>query len=125
MVEWRFDAVKDGEVVARVRKGGDSVRLSLELRPSRTALREGDTYDMAAVRIRVLDDNGNTASYAQLPVLLTLDGDAELVGPAAVTAEGGMCGTYVRTLGRAGRARLTVSAPGAESASVDFTVEIE
>ena len=49
---------------------------------------------------------------------------AALVGPAAVTAEGGMGGTYVRTLGRAGSARLTVSAPGVESAAVDFLIEV-
>ena len=123
VIEWRFDAVKDGRVVASVRKGGDPTRLSLSVTPSCTVLREGDTYDMAAVRIRVLDENGNTAPYAQLPVSLTLEGDAALVGPGTVTAEGGMCGTYLRTLGRAGRARLTVAAPGLESVCVEFSIE--
>ena len=124
VIEWRFDALRDGEVIKSVRKGGDPVRLSLEVQPSHTTLLESDTYDMAAVRIRVLDENGNTAPYAQLPVLLALEGDAKLVGPAAVTAEGGMCGTYVRTLGKAGTAHLSVSAPGVESVSVDFTIEM-
>ena len=123
VIEWRFDAIKDGKVVQSVVRGGDPVRLSLSVTPSHTALREGDTYDMAAVRIRVLDENGNTAPYAQLPVTLGLEGDAALVGPAAVTAEGGICGTYVRTLGRPGRARLTVSAPGVRSETVEFTIE--
>ena len=122
VIEWRFDAVKNGEVVRSVVKGGDPVRLSLEAVPSHTRLREGDTYDMAAVRIRVLDENGNIAPYAQLPVLLSLQGDAELVGPSAVTAEGGMCGAYIRTLGRSGRAKLTVSAEGAGSVSLEFTI---
>ena len=122
VIEWRFDAVKNGEVVRSVVKGGDPVLLSLEAMPSHTLLREGDTYDMAAVRIRVLDENGNTAPYAQLPVLLTLEGDAELVGPSAITAEGGMCGTYIRTLGRPGRAKLTVSAERAGSVSLEFGI---
>lgn len=122
---WRFEAVKDGKTVAAVVKGGDARKLSLEVRVSHTALREGDTYDVAAVRFRVLDGNGGVASYAQLPVTLTLTGDAELIGPAVVTAEGGMAGTYVRTVGRAGRARLVLSAPGVESAAVDFTVQVE
>ena len=85
-------------------------------------MREGDTYDMAAVRIRVLDEYGNVAPYAQLPVSLTMEGCAELVGPAVVTAEGGMCGTYLRTTGKTGGAKLTVSAPGLESVTVDFAV---
>ena len=70
----------------------------------------------------MLDENGNIAPYAQLPVLLSLQGDAELVGPSAVTAEGGMCGAYIRTLGRSGRAKLTVSAEGAGSVSLEFTI---
>ena len=120
---WRFDAVKDGGVIASVTKGGDPRKLSLEVKVSSDILREGDTYDAAAVRIRVLDGNGNTAPYAQLPVTFTLDGAAELVGPAAVTAEGGMCGTYVRTVQTAGTASLTISAPGVDSVQVDFTAE--
>ena len=53
-----------------------------------------------------------------------LEGEAELVGPGAVTAEGGMCGTYVRTLGRAGTARLRIQGPGLEDETVDFTIEL-
>ena len=120
---WRFDAVKDGKVTKSVTRSMGS-RLHLEVRVSHTALREGDTYDMAAVRIRVLDDNGTPAVYAQLPLTLTLEGEAELVGPGAVTAEGGMCGTYVRTLGRAGTARLRIQGPGLEDETVDFTIEL-
>ncbi|MBQ3277048.1 MAG: glycoside hydrolase family 2 protein [Oscillospiraceae bacterium] len=120
---WRFDAVKDGKTVASVQRSMGS-RLHLEVRTSRTILRERDTYDMAAVRIRVLDENGTPAAYAQLPLTLTLEGDAALVGPAAVTAEGGMCGTYVRTVGRPGSARLRIQGPGVESAEVEFTIGI-
>ena len=120
---WRFDAVKDGGVIASVTKGGDPKKLSLEVKVSSDVLREGDTYDAAAVRILVLDGNGNTAPYAQLPVTFTLEGAAELVGPAAVTAEGGMCGTYVRTVQTAGTASLTISAPGVDSVRVDFAAE--
>jgi beta-galactosidase len=94
----------------------------LQVQVSRTALREGDTYDMAAVRIRVLDEFGNLAPYAQLPVKLSLTGAAELVGPDVVTAEGGMCGTYVRTVGQNGSAMLTVSTAQTEAVTVEFAV---
>ena len=78
---------------------------------------------MAAVRIRILDENGNIAPYAQLPVRLKVEGAAQLVGPNAVTAEGGMCGTYLRTIAEAGSAKLTVSADGLEPVCVEFTVQ--
>ena len=119
---WRFDALKNGEVVASVTCCPSS-KLHLEVTPSSAALREGATYDMAAVRIRILDENGSIAPYAQLPVRLKVEGAAQLVGPDAVTAEGGMCGTYVRTTGEAGSAKLTVSADGLEPVCVEFTVE--
>lgn len=56
--------------------------------------------------------------------LLGPDG-LELAGPTTVTAEGGMCGTYVRTLGRAGAASLTVHTGQTEDVTVNFTIEIE
>ena len=121
---WRFDAVKNGQVVLS-RSYCPSTKLHLELTASHTGLCEGDSYDMAAVRIRLLDEYGNPASYAQLPIRLKVRGAAELVGPDAVTAEGGMCGCYVRSTGRAGKATLTVSADGLEPVSLVFSVRKE
>lgn len=119
---WRFDAVRDGKVVASVTRK-PSARLILKAQPSKTCLTEGDRYDMAAIRVRILDENGTPAPYAQLPVSFRVSGPAALVGPAAVTAEGGMCGTYLRTTGKAGGVRLTVTAPGLEPVTLDFTIE--
>ncbi len=121
---WRFDAVKDGRTVASVTRSMGS-RLRMEVKTSCTALREGDTYDMAAVRLRLLDENGTLASYAQLPLTLRLEGEAALVGPAAITAEGGMAGTYVRTVGKTGTARLCITGPGLDPAEITFTIERE
>ncbi len=106
-ISWRFDAVKDGEVVLS-RTACPSTRLHLEAKVSSDTLIEGDTYDMAMVRLRILDGNGQTAPYAQLPLHLHVSGAAELVGPTVVTAEGGMTGCYLRTIGKAGTAVLTV-----------------
>ena len=118
---WRFDGIRDGKVVSSVTCCPSS-KLHMEAVVSHKALREGATYDMAAVRIRILDENGNIAPYAQLPVRLSLEGAAQLVGPDVVTAEGGMCGTYIRTTGETGSARLTISADGLEPMAVDFDI---
>lgn len=118
---WRFDAKKDGKVTASITKA-PARRLHIEAKASSRELREDGTYDMALVRVRILDENGNTASYAQLPVRFSLEGAAELAGPSAAAAEGGMCGTYVRTRGQAGEAYLSVSAPGCESVRIRFTI---
>lgn len=121
---WRFDAVQDGNVVRSVTLC-PSAKLHLEVKASRTTLREQDTYDMAAVRVRILDENGIPAPYAQLPVQFTVEGSAALVGPQTAVAEGGMTGTYLRTVGIAGESVLTVSAPQTQPVVLRFTIEKE
>ena len=118
---WRFDAEKDGLVVRSV-TCGSSAKLRLEAFPSHRELLEEDTYDMAAVRIRIVDEFGNVASYAQLPVIFSIEGAAELVGPKAVVAEGGMCGTYVRTVGKTGTAKLTIATAQTDVVTVEFQI---
>ena len=118
---WRFDAI-DGDQVAASVTCCPSNKLHLEVTPSATVLEERQSYDMAAIRIRVLDEHGNIAPYAQLPVKLTLEGVAELVGPDVVTAEGGMTGTYIRTIGQPSPAKLTVSTNQTNSVTIEFIV---
>jgi beta-galactosidase len=119
---WRVDAVTEGKVVAS-KTYCPNTQLRLEVTPSATELQEKASYDVAALRIRVVDANDNTASYAQIPVKLTLEGEAELVGPDILAAEGGMCGTYIRTTGKSGAAKLTISTPQTESVTIAFTIQ--
>ncbi len=118
---WRFVGKKKGKVIASQTKSPGS-RLHLEVKVSRTELREGDRYDMAAVRIRVLDENGNLTPYAQLPVTLKAEGAVALAGPALCTAEGGSTGCYVKTLGCAGEGSLTLETAQTEPVTVKFRV---
>jgi len=120
---WRLVARKEGEVVATY-TCKPSAKLHLEVRASHVALQEGETYDMAAVRVRILDENGNIAPYAQLPVRFALEGDAELVGPDVATAEGGMTGTYIKTIGKSGEAKLTITTAQTEPVVLIFKVNM-
>lgn len=119
---WSFQASKHGEITSSV-VISTSNDLRLEVSVSGTNLQECQSYDVSAVRIRITDEFGNLAPYAQIPVQFQLEGCCELVGPSIVTAEGGMCGTYVRTTGRVGSAKLTISTSQTEPVTIDFTVE--
>ena len=118
---YRFQAVKDGKVVAEISKSSNA-RLSLSANVSTTVLTEGDTYDAAAIRVRIVDENGSTAPYAQLPIHFEVSGPVELIGPDTVCSDGGMCGTYVRTIGQAGTATLRIIAPQTQSVELTFQV---
>lgn len=118
---WRFDGVKDGKVVASQTKAPGK-QLRIEARASHTSLTEGASYDMAAVRIRLLDEWGNVASYAQLPLHFALSGPIQLAGPGWAAAEGGMGGCYIKTTGESGVGTLVISAPGLDSVKIEFEV---
>jgi beta-galactosidase len=118
---WRFDAVKDGKVVNSTTKRPGNT-LHFEVKVGNNVLNEGNTYDMTSVRVKLLDEFGNLASYAQLPVRFNVTGDIELVGPDTVTAEGGMCGTYLKTVGKAGKGVLTITADRVAPVEVSITV---
>ena len=119
---WRFDAVKDGKVTASTVKTPGQ-KLHLDVKTSSTVLHEGEVYDMALVRIRLLDENGNPASYAQLPVSFRTSGPIKIVGPRIAVLEGGMCGLYIRTVGRKGPASLTIHCEGMNDVEISFEVK--
>ncbi len=119
---WRFDAVSHGKVIKSVVKTPDS-RLHLEVKNSNPCLHEGGTYDMSAIRIRLLDSNDNLASYAQLPVRFSTEGPIEIAGPDVAVLEGGMSGTYVRTTGAKGNAVLHIETDQTAPVSVSFIID--
>ncbi|MBD5080576.1 MAG: glycoside hydrolase family 2 protein [Ruminococcaceae bacterium] len=121
---WKFEGIKNGKVVSSAICRPSDL-LHLDVKVSNTDLTEGITYDMAAVRVRILDENNNSAPYAQLPVKFSVSGAAELVGPSTATAEGGMCGTYIRTIGTKGTAELKIHTEQTEDVIIRFTVNTE
>ena len=123
-MEFRFEAVKDGEVVATAVKAPATER-HLRATVSHTELTEDATYDMAAIRLALVDQNGNVLPFAQEPVTLATEGDIELVGPKYAMLRGGLGGTYVKTIGTTGKAALTLSVEGAEPVRIEFTVKGE
>lgn len=121
---YRFDAVKNGEVVKSVTKAPMS-EVKLQVKADHTKLVEGSTYDVATVRIEALSKEGNRLYYLNEPVSLKVTGNLKLIGPSVVSLRGGTTGTYVKTTGKAGRGKLIVSCGRAESVTIPFTMETE
>lgn len=121
-VKWRFDAIKNNEVVASVTKV-PNCNLHLEAKVSQQVLTEGDVYDMALVRIQVKDENGNIVPYAQLPIRFKTEGPIEVIGNDVVCAEGGMTGTMIRTTGTAGTGTLYIECDQVKPIKLVFVVK--
>ena len=98
---FKFEAIKDGKVVKTITK--ETVKgISLETVVSHTELNEGKSYDVASVRFRVVDQNGNVLPFFAEPVRLKTEGAVEIIGPKTIPVRGGMAGTYVRSKRRQG-----------------------
>ncbi len=119
--KWKFEAIKDGEVIKTIIKSPGS-KLAIKANISSTTLIEGDTYDMAAIRILIVDENDNIASYAQLPISIKTSPNLDLIGPNVVCAEGGMAGTYIKTNGLDGQGYITLSSPGLNDINIEIKI---
>ena len=119
---YRFQAIKDGKVIlTRTLTPATSRKLTAEV--SHTELTEVHTYDVAAVRIRITDENGNVLPFAADPVILKTSGPIEIIGPSILPLRGGMGGTYVKTTGAAGDALLTLFTPDGLHQEIRFNVK--
>lgn len=122
-VRYQFEALCGDAVVCTVTK--EPVRtVHLEARALNPVLTDGPAWDAAAVQLRAADQNGNTLPYFAEAVRLTVEGPARLIGPDVVPLRGGMAGTYLATVGRAGMVRLTAQCAGCAPAEVQIEVQM-
>lgn len=119
---YRFDAIKDGKVVKSVTK--EPVHeIRLEAEADHTILTEQHSYDVALVRIRAVDDHGNVLPFYQEPVRLIAEGDISIIGPDTIALQGGMGGTYVKSLGRSGQGTLLLQSLTAGEVRIPFQIK--
>ena len=97
-------------------------KMSLETKVSHTDLHEAGSYDVAAVRIRAVDENGNLLPYSNDALKVTAEGPVELIGPDLFALRGGMAGFYVKTTGEKGAAKVKISCPRVKEIIIDFKI---
>lgn len=119
--EYKFEAVKDGKVMATVVKS-PMTSMHLGVRVSNNNLIEKNTYDVAAVRVAVLDEHNNVLPYYNDPLRIAIAGEVTLIGEKLVPFSGGQCGFYVRTNGKSGTAAVKIVAIGMEPVTIDFEI---
>lgn len=121
---YRFEAMKDGKVVKTIVKEPMTSR-KLDVWVDHTDMQEKNTYDVSAVRIRMLDEHSNLLNFYQGIVNLRVEGDIELIGPSAIALQGGMSGTYVKSTKAKGQGKLILEAAGLPKQEIKFTIGAE
>ena len=122
--EYRFDTIMESKVVKSVTKCPMN-KASLVATSYKNVLKEGETYDVSAIRIKAVDEHGNTLDFATYPVKLTAVGPIEIIGPKLISLAGGMGGTYVKTVGQSGPASLILESPSLGEVKLHFEVVAE
>ena len=121
---FRFEGYKDGKKVLTVTKKTSS-KLHLELDVSSTNLVDDKTYDVAAIRVKVKDENNNLACFFNDSLPITISGEGlEIIGPKKVKILGGMGGTYLKTRGVASKTKVRIDLPE-EWSGIDTAKELE
>jgi beta-galactosidase len=118
---YRFDAIMQTKVVKSVTKT-PMTRATLNLCVYENELTEGDSYDVASIRISAVDENGNLLNYSNEPIKIQVEGPLEIIGPDSVSLRGGMCGVYLKTVGKTGEARVKISSSNLGEKTVIFSV---
>ncbi len=122
VTEYKFEAIREGRVVRTLyRKPVEKARICTTV--SHTELIEKTTYDVASVRLTATDESRAPLPFYGEPVTFSTEGPIEIIGPKVSAFRGGMAGTYVRTIGAGGPARLTISIPGEEDTVIGFKVK--
>lgn len=123
---FKFEAIVDGKV-AKTRTYGPTGGVHLVAEADHTDLKEGKTYDVAAISIKALDDYGNVAPFFNEAVQIKSHGDISIIGPDVVNLKGGMGGTYIRTacVKETTDGFVTLFNSQAGEAGIEFTVRRE
>lgn len=104
---YRFEAIKNGEVVKElVIKPMSSWHIDADI--DHNILKEEESYDVAAIRIKAVDENNNVLHFFNDPIEISVTGPIEIIGPKIISLQGGMGGTYIKTIGKAGEASVSI-----------------
>lgn len=121
-VSYRIEGVWNGQVLKSV-ETVPGRKVHLETETDHFVLKEEDTYDMAIVKIRARDEQGNELPYYQEPVCLEVSGKIELVGPSVISLKGGAAGVLIRSRGQmkdGETAELVIKGNDVENVRVKF-----
>jgi beta-galactosidase len=120
--EWgdlRIDGYVQGKLAASKTLSGLGVDQKFTLAPDDKDL-HADGADATRVVMRVTDEFGATRTYANDPIVFTLEGPATLIGDNPFSLIGGTGAVWIRTKEQAGVVRLTAKHPRLGSQAIEF-----
>ena len=117
----RIDGFLNGKQVASKTLSGLGVDQKFSILADDHEL-DGDGADTTRVVLRVTDEFDAIRPYANDPIVLTLEGPAELIGDNPFGLVGGTGAVWIRAKEEAGTVRLTAKHPRLGSQTVEIAI---
>ena len=117
----RIDGYIKGQKVISKSLSGLGVDQKFTATPDDTTLM-ADGADTTRVVLRVTDEFGAMRTYANDPIVFTLEGPAELIGDNPFALIGGTAAVWIRAKQQAGTVKLTAKHPRLGSQTIEFTL---
>lgn len=120
---YTFRGYREGKEVC-LKKDGPSTHFSYRFDVSNQHLMNADTYDVARVAIKLVDEWGSQMHYTHNILSFETHGPIQVLGPSQVALQGGDIAVYVRSLATKTNveARLIIHTDAGDY-PIDFTVE--
>jgi beta-galactosidase len=117
----RIDGFIKGQQVISKSLSGRGVDSKFSILPDDRAL-FADGADATRVVLRVTDEFDAIRTYANDPIVFTLEGPAEIIGDNPFSLIGGTGAIWIRAKEQAGTVRLTAKHPRLGSQTIEFTL---
>ena len=120
-VTYRFDGYKDGRLVKSITRTA-ATEFILRAAADSLVLTEDKTYDVTRIELELTDGYGNRLPFSNNVVNVRVDGPARVIGPASFSLIGGDRAFWVRTVGRSGKAKITVESEGLAPTEIELEI---
>lgn len=121
-VTYTFEGYKNGKMVKSVTRTAAN-SLDFTVKADKTELVEDETYDVTRIEVISVDQCGNRLPYDNSLVKVSIDGDAEVIGPDSFALVGGARAFWVKTKGKTSDIKVAVSVEGRGEKEIDLSIK--
>ena len=105
---YTFKGYKNDTLVVE-RKVGPSKSFDLDIRASKEALENKETYDALSIHVKHIDENGSLMQYSNRVIHIEVFGPVKVLGDEYQSLLGGQLTLYVLSENKSGKAKIKIS----------------
>jgi beta-galactosidase len=121
-VTFKFEAYRDDQLVNIAYKS-QMVDSEIQISPDKLELNHIDSYDIARVVIKQVDQFGNVLDYGKAVVEVIANQGLEIIGPKYVSLSAGTAAIYLKTTGERNKSSVKFKFADYPEREIDFKIK--